>query len=261
MPADHVVVAPDGTRIASARHGSGPPIVLVHGAIGDRTSFRLVEPLLAAQFTVVTVDRRGHGASGDAAGTYAIEHEFADIAAVVDSLAEPAVVLGHSYGGSVALGAMLLTEHIGRLVLYEPSPGIRATDPAFVDRLEALIAWGARETVLELALTEFVDFGPDDLAAYRRTPLWASRVLAAHTIPREIRAEEAFRPDPAAFASITAPALLIVGGESPDWAWRGAEAVRAALPVSRTVVLEGEGHMATVTAPERLVEAVIGFAG
>ena len=50
MTNDHVVVSADGTRIAASRDGSGPPIVFVHGAIGDRTSFRFVAPLLAERF-------------------------------------------------------------------------------------------------------------------------------------------------------------------------------------------------------------------
>jgi alpha-beta hydrolase superfamily lysophospholipase len=59
-----LVVSSDGTQIAYQRSGSGPPLVLAHGTSGDRSSFRLVEPLLARRFTVCAVDRRGRGRSG-----------------------------------------------------------------------------------------------------------------------------------------------------------------------------------------------------
>jgi pimeloyl-ACP methyl ester carboxylesterase len=261
MTADHVVVSGDGTRIASGTSGSGPPVVLVHGAIGDRTSFRLVEPLLAERFSVYVVDRRGHGASGDPSGAYAIEQEFADVAAVVDSLPEPANVLGHSFGATVALGAATLTDTIRRLVLYEPSPGLSAVDAGFIDRLDDLVTRGEREEVLALALTEFAGFGPEDLEAYRATPLWAPRVAAAHTIPREIRAEETYRLHPATFRDLAARVMYLLGSESPPWAERGAEVVQAAVPACSVVVLEGQGHMATVTAPELLVAEATRFFG
>jgi pimeloyl-ACP methyl ester carboxylesterase len=215
---DHEVTSADGTRIAAAVSGSGPPVILVHGAIGDRSSFRYVEPLLADRFTVLAVDRRGHGASEDPPGDYGIKHEFADIAALVDSLDEPVSILGHSFGATVAIGAARLTTRIRNLVLYEPSPGLEAASSAFLARLGGLIERGEREAALELALVEFAGFGPDDLAAYRESPLWAPRVAAAHTIPREVRAEQEYAPEPASFAATTARSLYVIGSESPDWA-------------------------------------------
>lgn len=79
----------DGTRIAYERSGKGSPLVLVHGTTGNHLSFRLVQPLLAEHFTVYAVDRRGRGESGDTPD-YAIKREFEDLAALVDSLGEPA---------------------------------------------------------------------------------------------------------------------------------------------------------------------------
>jgi pimeloyl-ACP methyl ester carboxylesterase len=45
------------------------------------------------------------------------------------------------------------------------------------------------------------------------------------------------------------PTLLIVGTESPAWAVRSVDAYAGAIPGAETLVLEGEGHSATVTAP------------
>jgi pimeloyl-ACP methyl ester carboxylesterase len=93
--------------------GGGSPLGLVHGAAADHTTFRTVAPLfagIAGRFAVHAIDRRGRGASGDGP-SYSIEREYEDVAAVVDAVASEAGtgsgvdVVGHSFGGRVALGA------------------------------------------------------------------------------------------------------------------------------------------------------------
>ena len=75
------VVSEDGTPIAVWRSGEGPPLVLVHGAAADHNRWAPVLPALNERFTVLAIDRRGREPSGDA-GDYAIEKEYADLAAV-----------------------------------------------------------------------------------------------------------------------------------------------------------------------------------
>ena len=113
------LIAPDGTRIAYLRTGDGPPLVLVHGTADDHTLWSSLLPTLAERFTVYAVDRRGRGDSGDADG-YAVEREFEDVAAVIDSIGEPVNLLGHSYGACLALEAALLTGNIHKSILYDP---------------------------------------------------------------------------------------------------------------------------------------------
>ena len=254
------VTSRDGTPIAYGRSGTGRPLVLVHGTSVERFSFRFVEPLLTDRFTLCAVDRRGRGDSGDSMNGYAIEQEFADIAAVVDSLAEPADLLGHSYGATIALGAAPLARNLRRLILYEPAPGVPTVDPDLLARLDALLAGGRREQLLSVFLTE-VGLDPDALERLRASPIWEPRVAAAHTIPRELRAEESYRPDPDAFASLAVPALLLLGTESPQWAKKGTEVVQAVLPDSRVAALEGQGHLALMTAPELVTDEITGFLG
>jgi pimeloyl-ACP methyl ester carboxylesterase len=91
------IASRDDTKIAYARSGDGPPLVLVHGTAADHSRWTSVLAALEQRFTVYAMDRRGRGASGDSAD-YAIAHEFDDVAALVDSIGEPVVLLGHSYG-------------------------------------------------------------------------------------------------------------------------------------------------------------------
>src|SRR3954451_12030951 len=89
------IVAPDGVEIAvfATAGGAGSPLVLVHGATADHTTWRTSGPLLAARHTTHAIDPRGRGASGDGRAS-AIEREFEELAAVVESVAAEA-------GGSV----------------------------------------------------------------------------------------------------------------------------------------------------------------
>ena len=64
--------------------GKGPPLVLVHGTAADHSRWRPVLPALEERFTVYAIDRRGRGGSGDS-DDYAVEREFEDVAAMVDS--------------------------------------------------------------------------------------------------------------------------------------------------------------------------------
>jgi pimeloyl-ACP methyl ester carboxylesterase len=112
------VTTEGGTPVAYWRSGKGPPLVLVHGTAADHSRWRPVIPALEESFTVYAIDRRGRGGSGDAED-YSVEKEFEDVAAVVDSLGEPVNLLGHSYGGLLALEAALLTRNVRKLVLYD----------------------------------------------------------------------------------------------------------------------------------------------
>src|SRR5687767_1129250 len=104
----------DGTRIAFWRSGSGPPLLLVHGATADHTTtWRFVLQEFERRFTVYAMDRRGRGCSGDSAA-YDLQREAEDVVAVIDSIGEPVHLLGHSYGGLCAIEAALLTRNVRR---------------------------------------------------------------------------------------------------------------------------------------------------
>src|SRR5262245_41815030 len=85
----------DGTTIAYDRRGSGPPVVLVGGAISDRRGAAALAEALAARVTAVAFDRRGRGDSTDTQ-PYAPEREIEDLAALIDAIGAPAFVYGHS---------------------------------------------------------------------------------------------------------------------------------------------------------------------
>jgi len=258
------VVSRDGTEIGVFSSGAGPPLVLVHGGLGDHTRWDALRPHLEPHVTIHAMDRRGRGASGDSSD-YRLEREFEDVVAVVEAVADtsgaPVAVYGHSYGGLCAFGAAALTSGIDRLMLYEGWPPVDpdawVAPPGLLERLESLLAAGEREAVLESFLRDFVHMSDQEIDAYRNQPSWQGRVAAAHTIIREEQAfcERAFDHQQA--ARITAPTLLIVGDDqSLDWQ---PETVRDALPDARMSVLEGQAHTADIVAPELVANELLTF--
>jgi pimeloyl-ACP methyl ester carboxylesterase len=261
-------VAPsrDGTPIALFSSGSGPSVVLVHGAAADHTTFRVIGPLLAVSNTVHAIDRRGRGASGDTQ-PYAIEREFEDVAAVAEALANdeggPIDVVGHSYGGRCGLGGALRTDAIRRVVSYEgaPSPpALRYGDASLAEDLVALDRAGRPEALLEAFLTRVVGMDADALAAYRADPVWPLRVAAAHTIPRELIAEgESEAAGLEALGQVHQPVLQVVGGDSLPVFAEATAALDERLVDGAVVVIPGARHAAHHTHPRELVAAVRTF--
>ena len=258
----------DGTEIAVWTSGHGPPLVLVHGALADHTRWRPLLPHLEPHVTVHAMDRRGRGASGDAPG-YAIEREFEDVAAVVDAVADAsgsaADLYGHSFGGLCAFGGATLTAGIGRLVLYEgwPPADARARElpPGVGGRLDALLAEGNRDAVVETMFREVVLMPEAEITALRAQPAWPARVAAAPTIVRELRAIPQVPFDPGQAARIAVPTLLLTGSDSDDPFAADLATVAAALPDARIGVLDGQRHVADILAPELFARRLLAFLG
>jgi pimeloyl-ACP methyl ester carboxylesterase len=256
----------DGTEIGYWSSGQGPPLVLVHGAVADHTRWRPLLPYLEPHATVHALDRRGRGASGDAPA-YDLAREHEDVAAVVDAVAAAAGsavdLYGHSFGGLCAFGGASLTANLGRLVLYEGWPPAAPTGhgipPGIGERLDALLAGGDHDRVVDTMFREVVRMPEAELAALRAQPAWAARVAAAPTIVRELRAIPRAALDPAQAARITVPTLLLTGSDSRDPFAADVGAVAAALPDTRVVVLEGQQHVADILDPEGFAGHLVSF--
>jgi len=273
------VTSPDGTPIAVFSSGDGPPLLLVHGATADHTTWRSLGPILARRFRLLAVDRRGRGASGDGP-EYSIEREYEDLAAVADAAAEeagaPVDVVGHSYGGRCALGAALLTSRIGRLVVYEGAPSPPGADdldgefgrggggvgyrPAGVEgRIAQLVEAGDRDAALEAFMREIVRMPPADLAAFRADPIWPVRAAAVGTTLRELEGEASPAASLEALAGVGQPVLQLLGGDSAAPFREATEALDARLRDGRVVVIDGARHAAHHTHVPAFAAAVEAF--
>ena len=204
------------------------------------------------------MDRRGRGASGDAKD-YAIEREYEDVAAVVEWAGNGVDLLGHSHGGVCAIEAALLTDRIGRLVVYEAPMGFLKTPPYVVDRLEQLLAAGERDELLGVFLGDVAGLPGDQVALMRSLPAWEGRLAAAGAIPREERVTRDYVFHPDRFRALRVPTLLLQGGDSPAPFMQAAEALQAVLPQSRIAVMPGQRHAAMDTGTELFTAEVLAF--
>lgn len=249
-----------------ARVPDRPPLLLVHGATADHTTWRAVGPRFALSRRVFAMDRRGRGASGDA-DAYSIEREFEDVAAVADALAADAPaqavdVVGHSYGGRCVLGASLRTRAIRRLVVYEGAPvppGMSYRPPGLVEAVRGALERGDNEAALSSFLAGIVGMSDAALDAYRSDPVWPARVAAAHTILREIEAEATEPASIEGLAAATAPALLVLGSISRSPFRIGTDALAARLATARVAVIDGAAHAAHHTHAAEFVALVQRF--
>jgi pimeloyl-ACP methyl ester carboxylesterase len=240
----HTVRSADGTTIAFDRVGSGPPLLFVTGALCDRNTFAPLAAVLAEDFEVFDIDRRGRGDSGDTA-PYAVAREVEDVAAVIAAAGGTAAVYGHSSGAALALEAAASGLNISRLALYEPpyqlDPATNRVTSDLPERYAALVAEGRRGDAVELFMS-VVGMPPEAIAGARQQPSWAGVEGIAHTLAYDaaILGDGTFPADRA--AAVTTKTLAVYGANSPSWAAISAAALGATVPDIEVRRLEGQDH-------------------
>jgi pimeloyl-ACP methyl ester carboxylesterase len=104
----------NGLTLYYEEHGSGEPLVLLHGGIGAGAMFEAIMPALSAGRRVITVDLQGHGGTADVDRPLRPETMADDVAALIEHLGiGRADVMGYSLGGAVALRTAI--QHPGRV--------------------------------------------------------------------------------------------------------------------------------------------------
>jgi pimeloyl-ACP methyl ester carboxylesterase len=243
------VTSKDGTSIAYDRRGGGPAVILVGGALTDRSENAPLAAELAEQFTVINYDRRGRGDSGDTL-PYAVERELEDLEALIAEAGGSAHLYGVSSGGGLALQAAAAGIAIDKLAVYEVPLGWPA--PADAEQLGALLAEGRRGDAVELFMRT-AGSSEEMIVSARNSPIWPGLEAVAHTSPTTRPAwETATHPPTARFATITRPTLVATGGASPDsfvggggdFFEQAADAIAASIPQAQRQTLEGQGHVA-----------------
>jgi pimeloyl-ACP methyl ester carboxylesterase len=238
--------------------GSGPPLVLVHGAFSDHvTNWTFVAPRLRERFTVYAIARRGRGETV-ATDDHTLEDEAQDVCDLVRTLDGPVSLLGHSYGAHcVLLAAAQLPDRVRGVIAYEPAwPEAMRADA--LAALETLAAAGAWDQFAFAFFANTLHVPTAELEALRASDLWAPIVADAPASLRDLRAVHGYRFDPRRFAALEMPVMLQVGSESPR-ALYVTDALAAVLPTARIDVLAGEAHEAMTTAPEMYVTRVMRF--
>ncbi|WP_053206395.1 alpha/beta fold hydrolase [Jiangella muralis] len=246
------VTSADGTAIAYTKVGSGPPLILVDGALCHR-DFGPMSDLadgLADRFTVYLYDRRGRGESGDTA-PYTVERETEDLEALIAAAGGEVFMYGCSSGAALALEtAKRPGSGVTKLALYElpaitddtakPWPG------DLLARTDALVAADRRSDVVKLFM-KTVGTPSFVVAIMRLTPVWKKLKAVAHTIPNDFRVlgDTGYgKPFPAdRWSAVTQPTLVMDGGKSPEYMRGSQRRLAEVLPNAQHRTLPGQTHM------------------
>jgi pimeloyl-ACP methyl ester carboxylesterase len=253
----------DGRRVAYRRAGTGPPVLLLHGAVCDGRVWRHTFDALVPQFDVVAWDAPGCGASEDPPATFAIA-DYADcLAGLVDALALPAShVIGHSWASTVALAfALRHRTRVRSLVLVGAYAGWSGSLPAdevaqrvaSAERAAAEMESGAWDPSSMRGLFSEA-MSPENRAELARVMAdvrpAAFRTMAHALADADLSAE---------LAHIDVPTLVLAGADDERSPLPVAERVRVGIAGAKLRVLEGLGHECYLEDPPAFAAAVQAF--
>jgi pimeloyl-ACP methyl ester carboxylesterase len=252
----------DGLRVAYERVGDGPPLVLLHGYVGDgRTLWRRQLDDLSDEFTVVAWDAPGAGGSSDPPEAFGMAGYADCLAGFVQRLGlQRPHVAGLSFGGALALEFYRRHPAVPRtLTLASAYAGWAGSLPA--DEAERRLRQAL--VLADLSPEEFVAallptmFGgttpPGSVEAFRAS------MLAFHPVGFRAMARASAGDLRAVLPHVEVPTLLVYGDKDVRAPLTVAEDLHAAISGSSLVVLPGAGHVCNVEAPEAFNRAVRTF--
>lgn len=248
-------------RLFSVRDGSGPAVVLIHGApILDHRMWAGQVDALAATGTVVRYDLRGYGRSSSPEGPY---RHCDDLAALISTLGLNSPVLcGMSFGATVALDtAFAHPDVVSGLILapLAPLPGwtwlegfplAPALELAGSEPTEAVV-----EAILALPMNEPVRRRPDAMAALRQMGASYSGWHLSHRDPGEWAVADAADR----LGDVSVPTLTIVGDHDVLDIRMISDKIAAEVPDAQQVVVAGAGHNPNLEDPGAFNHACLSF--
>jgi pimeloyl-ACP methyl ester carboxylesterase len=258
----------DGAELEYEVSGTGEPVVFIHGAfVADTFRPLLAEPSLAGHYRLILYHRRGYAGSSRTSGPSSIVQQAVDCLALLRHLGvDQAHVVGHSYGGDVALQLALDTPSVVHsLALLEPGLMVGASAQTYREAL-ASGAERYREAGAAVVVDEFLQARwPGYHATLDRVlpGAFAQAVADAETwFERELSGQLGWRFGEAEARRISQPTLSVLGGES-DALWsRFGETHRLLLgwlTHADGFVLPGATHFMQIENPRGMAEVLAAF--
>jgi pimeloyl-ACP methyl ester carboxylesterase len=253
----------DGVELEYQVSGNGEPVVFIHGAfIADAFKPLLNEPALSDKYQLILYHRRGYAGSSRASGIVSISQQAADCRALLRHLGiDRAHIVGHSYGGAVALQLALDTPAIVRsLTLLEPALMVGASAQDYRDSLlrgiDRYRVAGAATVVDEFLQARSPGYRP---VLDRELPGAFVQAVAdaGTTFDHELPGLLEWQFDEARAAQVSHPTLSVLGGRSEALSPRFGEAHRLLLewlPHIDGVVLPGATHLMLTEDPQGVAE-------
>ncbi len=250
----------NGFRLAYEDHGTGTPVLFIHGFPLNRNIWRPQVEVLRNTFRVIMPDVRGHGESEATRGVYEMELLADDIAGVLRHLhCGAAFIAGHSMGGYILFALYRKYPELMRGIILVSTRAVADTAEGKANR-EALAQSVERE-------------GHEPVVAKMLAPMLAEASVRAHPILRN--AVEAMmrgtslhalsgasrgmaaRPDATELlARISVPTLILAGTADALIHYSESEKMASAIAHARLHLIEGAGHLPSLEKPEE-VSAVL----
>lgn len=255
-----------GSTLSYVHTGSGTPVLCLHSSAGSSVQWKRLGADLERRYHVLAPDLHGHG--GTSPWSFARPMRLADEVALLmpllSELPEPIHLIGHSYGGAVALKlALSMPERIQSLTLFEPVLF------AFLRRLGPHAAYAEVSQVAEACVSSVQDGRPAEAARafvdyWNGAGSWArlpdrQRVILERSMPAVARHWEAVFGEPMSLdecARLHVPTLLLAGDRGPSPVRRVVELLAGVLPSTIHGVIAGAGHMAPVTHADAVNAAI-----
>ena len=258
--------AVDGAQLHYMDDGIGVPVVLLHGNPGSIRDLDQVASALRRDHRIVAIDRPGHGYS-DRTGNPTPRGQAAALGALLmQRRVERPVIVGHSWGGALALiYAVENPSAVAGLVLVGTRAVVQRRAPDLLYRLVTtpvigrLAAW---TVLLPLGRGRVEDglaqaYAPDAVDPGEVTAaqaLWLRPGAIEATVRDTTNLQEALAEYASRFGSLRIPVILIVGDR--DELLPESRALHEALPMGELRVLPNAGHMIVRTRPDVIAEAV-----
>jgi len=254
--------------------GEGPPIILLHGFGATTYSWREIVPMLATKHRVINVDLKGFGKSPKPRDKhYSIYDQARIVTALIHKMnLDDAIIIGHSYGGGVALVTALIavnseSTRLLKLIIIDGMAYPQKL-PGFVKLLRAPVTGSLAfklfstlhltRSVLKLAYFDDKKI-PEDAVRVYADPLRTSDGRRAF-----IQAARQIIPDHiddlvASYKKIAVPTLIIWGREDKIMPLRVGELLCSAIPNSRLGIIEGCGHIPHEERPDETLRLILKF--
>lgn len=244
--------------------GEGQTLVILHGLFGSKRNWSSIARQLSDTFRVLTVDLRNHGES-----PWNDIHDYPSMAEDVATLveqeySEPAIVLGHSMGGKVAMYLSLMWPHlVDRLIVVDIPPARSSGTP--IDYVHAMqkvpLATLSHRRDVELALMDTI---PDPkvrgflVTNIRMQPDGLTWIANLDAIERHFD-QILDWPDQVLSRQFSRPTLFLEGEHSTFVGPEHAEVIQHVFPAAHRQVIENAGHWVHVENTQAFLNAVRAF--
>jgi pimeloyl-ACP methyl ester carboxylesterase len=249
--------------------GDGAPVVMLSGGTADMSVFNVHSKELSRNYSVIRMEQFNiqYAASGSLLPkNYSVSTESEAIGFTLDSLhiSEPIILVGHSYGGLIALDfALHHPDRIRSLILIEPPvfnlAEKRNQSPAGMKEMKALSKqFTPQAEITEEMVKQFrCELMNCDTFDIRKHPLWPTWLKQKNRL-RGLSAVSNYQVNMKKLHQFGKPVLIITGTQTVPFHKEIDELLAAELPLAKTATIPG-GHTAVNTSPKEFIECLLNY--